>query len=306
MSKSFLQSSEWAEFQESFGRKTYKIENKLIIKYPLPLGLSYFYCPRPYFDDTKSLKDFLKETKKNAKGENAVFLRFEPDINSNIVLEQFSNPLIKKSKCLQPQDTLICDINHTEETLLENMHPKTRYNIRLAQKHGVEIKKSYSEKDIDIFYNLALLTSERDKFNYHERSYYEKMVEILGKSKMLEIFTAYVKQNSKLIPTASILVFFYKDTAIYLHGASDHKFRNLMSPYLLQWEAIKSAKYHKCKTYDFWGIAPQIEENDHPWAGITRFKKGFAPNGRILHYPDAFDLIYQPFWYKIYTLMKKQ
>jgi len=32
------------------------------------------------------------------------------------------------------------DLNKSEDQLLEEMKPKTRYNIKVAQKHGVQIK----------------------------------------------------------------------------------------------------------------------------------------------------------------------
>ena len=322
--KSFLQSSQWADFQESFGRKTFRIDEKLIIEYSLPLGLSYFYSPRVYFKDDKKFTLFLKEAKKYAKNENAVFFRIEPDINSAI--QQFDNSTMKQCKTIQPQDTLILDLNKSQDEILQQMHPKTRYNIRLAERHDIKIKKSYNKEDVNIFYNLALKTSARDNFSYHPRSYYEKMIEMLGKSKMVQLFISY---HGK-IPTAAVLVMFYEKSAVYLHGASDHSYRNLMSPYLLQWEAIKEARKRACVSYDFWGIAPpeaetkgqkNIETKEHrnkflsssvsqfssvhPWAGVTRFKMGFAPNGCIFHYPDAFDLIYQPNWYRIYSLARK-
>jgi len=44
--KSFLQSKQWADFQESLGFKTWRINNILIIKRNLPFGKSYFYSPR--------------------------------------------------------------------------------------------------------------------------------------------------------------------------------------------------------------------------------------------------------------------
>jgi lipid II:glycine glycyltransferase (peptidoglycan interpeptide bridge formation enzyme) len=293
---SFLQSRAWSDFQNSCGRKTFNIENKLAIEYPLPLGLCYLYSPRPYFDDAKTLKNFLHEAQKIAKHENAIFVRLEPDLNSTLLPNIYN---LKPVHNIQPQDTIILDLSHTEETLLENMHPKTRYNINLAKRHGITIKKSTDPKNIDIFYNLALKTGERDNFTYHERSYYEKMLEVFGKNKMVELFIAYYDDT----PTAAIIVLFYKDTAVYLHGASDHKFRNLMSPYLLQWEAIKEAKKRGIKLYDLWGVAPANSEN-HSWSGITRFKKGFASDAPIIHYPDCFEISTRPTFYSIYKLYK--
>src|SRR3990167_7505327 len=95
---SFLQSQKWAKFQESVGHKTFRIENKLVIKNDLPLGLSYLYSPRPYFDDEKLLKTFLHETAKLAKSENSIFLRLEPDLESSIKHESSIKYLVSSIK----------------------------------------------------------------------------------------------------------------------------------------------------------------------------------------------------------------
>ncbi len=112
------------------------------------------------------------------------------------------------------------------------------------------------------------------------------MLEIPG----VELFLADFK--NKII--AANIVVFWEKTAIYLHGASDYEQRNLMAPHLLQWEQIKEAKKRGCIEYDFWGI------DEKKWPGVTRFKKGFG--GREVEYPGAFDLIFQPVWYKIYKI----
>lgn len=298
MEQSFLQSKQWESFQVALGRRTFRIENKLIIKYNLPLGLNYLYSPRPDFTNEKKFKNFLAEAKKLAHKENAVFSRIEPDLESNLQPTAYK---LQTCKNLQPQDTLILDLDKSEEKLLNEMHPKTRYNIRLAERHNIKIKKSTNPKDIDIFYSLALKTSSRDGFRYHPKSYYKTMLETLGDNKSVELFIAFTKD----VPIAAIMVLFYKNTAVYLHGASDHNFRNLMAPYLLQWAAIKEAKKQNHQTYDFWGIAPsqKLDEN-HPWAGITRFKMGFAPNGKILHYPKCFEMPIQKSLYTAYKMIK--
>lgn len=307
MSKSFLQSFEWSNFQKSLGRKVFLIENKLVIKYPLPMGLSYLYCPRASFSNQTYFRKFITLIKKVVPKENAVFLRIEPDLKSNTAIKpfdktrgkQYSNIVMKLGKCAQPQDTLILDLKKSTKKILSEMHPKTRYNIRLAEKHKVKIIKTTDPKDIDIFYNLALTTSRRDGFSYHEREYYKKMLEILGKRGMVKLYIAY----NDTTPLAANLVLFYQKTVIYLHGASDHSQRQFMAPYLLQWQAIKDAKKNGFNYYDFWGIAP-ADDPGHSWAGVTRFKNGFAPQGQIIHYQPCQELIFRSFWYKLYGLAK--
>jgi lipid II:glycine glycyltransferase (peptidoglycan interpeptide bridge formation enzyme) len=80
--------------------------------------------------------------------------------------------------------------------------------------------------------------------------------------------------------------------AFYHHGSSISEQKVPVS-YLLQWEAIKEAKQRGCRSYNFWGIAPDVKEkldiakSRHPWAGLTLFKMGFG--GRIKEYVKTQD-----------------
>ena len=281
---SFLQSKSWIKFQKSLGRKVWQIDSVDIIKHNLPFGKSYLYAPRC---EGKFLSEsFLKQIKEIAKQENAIFFKIEPtEINKNFGL--------RKSKDIQPTKTLILDITKSEEELLKQMHSKTRYNIQLAAKKGVLIKKD--ESKFEDFWQLIRETSKRDGFKPHPKEYYRGILEIPE----VELFSAEYPANgagkNKII-AANIMVFYDKQV-IYLHGASDYEHRNLMAPHLLQWEQIKEAKKRGCVEYDFWGI------DEKKWPGVTRFKKGFG--GKEVMYPGAYDLIFQPIWYKIYRIAKR-
>lgn len=275
----FLQSKEWAGFQKSLGRKIWQIDNILFIKHNLPLNKNYLYSPRC---EGKFLSEsFLEKVKEIAKKENSIFFRIEPI--EDIYLKNF-----EKSTNLQPQRTLILDLKKSEKEILNQMHQKTRYNIRLAEKKGVVIKKG-DKKDIEKFLPLLEDTAKRGGFHSHIKEYYKKMLEIPG----IEIFLAEFKDK---IIAANIVIFFDKITT-YLHGASDYNYRNLMAPHLLQWEQIKEAKKRGCVEYDFWGI------DEEKWPGVTRFKKGFG--GKEISYLGAFDLVFNSLWYKIYKIARK-
>ena len=329
---SLLQSFKWGEFQEVLGRKIWKLvmkkENQwlilsLVVKHNLPMGRSYLYCPQgPIFqnreykiENTELLFDKIKEL---AKKEKAIFLRIDPAISisayggpvegwQNSVFPPMADQpkagkiqelgLIKTKKEIQPKDTLILDITKSEDELLSHMHHKTRYNIRLAERKGVKVRQSTDSKDIDIFWHLMLKTAQREKFKSHSREYYKKQLEVLGKEGLVKLFLA--EYQGKII--ASNIVSFFGSKATYLHGASLYQYREVMAPHLLQWQAILEAKKQGCTSYDFWGIAPK-DSSDHPWAGITRFKKGFG--GKEIHYIGAHDLVFQPIWYKLYNLAK--
>lgn len=284
--ESFLQSSDWTDFQKSLGREVWQIDGIDVIKRNLPFGKSYLYSPRCRGDFLS--KDFLKKVRNIAKKENAIFFKIEPSyVESDSTSE--SKPSLEKfgfvkGQDIQPRKTLILDITKSEKELLAQMHHKTRYNIRLAERKNIKIKKS--KEKFEDFWKLLQQTTKRDGFQPHPGEYYKKMLEIPG----VELFA-----TTKVI--AANIVVFYKKTAIYLHGASDYKYRNLMAPYLLQWHQILEAKKQGCTEYDFWGI------DEKKWPGVTRFKKGF--NGREVEYPGAYDLVFQPIWYKIYKLARK-
>lgn len=273
---SFLQAPAWADFQKTLGRKLWRIDGVLVIKHNLPFGKSYLYSPRCrgnfLFDS------FLEKIKGIAKQENAIFFKAEP------VAEIDKKFGLRKSKDIQPRKTLILDITKSEQELLNQMHYKARYNIKLAEKRvKTQISKLKSQNFND-FWRLMAETTKRDKFRPHPKEYYQEMLEIPG----VELFVA--EHQNKII--AANIVVFYNKTAIYLHGASDYEHRNLMAPHLLQWEQIKEAKKHGCAEYDFWGI------DEKKWPGVTRFKKGFG--GREVEYPGAYDLVFNKFWYLIY------
>lgn len=327
---SFLQSLEWGEFLRATGQEVKNLiveENSIIvavaqvIKRPLVLGKFYWHCSRgPIFNfQFLSLQDISRrETISNQfsiaeifklfikylhnLGRDAVFLRIDPDwsVTEKEKIEVLKKLGFKKSLHeIQPKDTLILDIVKSEEELLKEMHQKTRYNIRLAEKRGVQVRQSAAPEDLERFYKLLKTTARRDKFFLHKKEYYQKQLEILGKTGAEQLFLA--EYNGKTI--AGILVLFFGDTAIYLHGASDNEFRNLMAPHLLQWSAILEAKKRGRKTYDFWGIASTNAPENHPWAGVTRFKRGFG--GKEVNYIGAYDFVFNKFWHWLYNLRRR-
>jgi len=279
----FLQSWDWGEFQKSLGRQVWRFscDGKFVqvIKMPLPLGQSYFYIPRSNFEVDNSLLNRLKLL---AYREKATFLRFEP------VKQSLENFKFKKVADPQPSQTLLLDLSKSEDELLADMHPKTRYNIRLAAKKGVKVVDINHEK-FCVFYDLLVDTYRRKGIKTHSREYYQKLMH----NNLVKLIFA---EHEGKILCANMMIA-YGDTMTYLHGGSAHDDKNIMAPQLLQWEAIKMAKAQGFKYYDFWGIG------EKKWPGVTRFKKGFG--GFEVKYAGTFDLAIHKFKYSVYRLLKK-
>jgi lipid II:glycine glycyltransferase (peptidoglycan interpeptide bridge formation enzyme) len=245
-----------------------------------------------------------------------MFLRFEPlsmDPSAQLRSARGDEERVSgmtryvKTANVQPSQTLILDLKKEPEKLLAAMHEKTRYNIRLAEKKGVRVYAASGKEDsFEIFWDLLQETTERDAFRSHDKTYYRTMLETLagdpaanGKTRPVAKL-AFAEHDGRVL-AANLMIYFGK-TVTYLHGASSRVQREVMAPYLLHWQLIREARSWGYDAYDFWGVAPE-NEPDHPWAGITRFKRGFG--GTYVEYPGAFDLPISRFWYTLYTLARR-
>jgi lipid II:glycine glycyltransferase (peptidoglycan interpeptide bridge formation enzyme) len=186
---------------------------------------------------------------------------------------------------------LLLDLKQSEDDLLRQMHSKTRYNIRIAIRHGVTVAEETNTDGLTIFCAMAREIESRGGFHYHKEKYYQKMLEVLGKEQGIALIVA--RHNGE--PLAAGIFIKSGKTFTYAHGASYKKKAHVMAPHLLHWEAIVQAKSLGFQLYDFFGVAPN-EDPKHPWAGISRFKRGFG--GSEQHYLGAWDTIFDVIGYR--------
>jgi peptidoglycan pentaglycine glycine transferase (the first glycine) len=302
----FLQSDEWRKFQEGVGRKTHDISSDnfcaSIVEHKLPIVGKYLYVPRgpiynlqfTIYNQFSILNDQIKKLIELAEKNNAGWIRIEP-ANEEIlsaIKKNINYKITKAPHDMQPKEILVMDIAKSEEAILAGMKQKTRYNIRLAEKKDVEIIED--RKYIDEFIELTKVMAKRQGIVAHPDEYYRKMLEAIPRD-ILKLYVA--KYKNKVI--AANLAIFFGNTCTYLHGASDDDYRNVMSPYLLQWKQIQDARIAGCKNYDFGGVKIN-SKGGKSWEGVTRFKTGFAPNTKPVEFPGCRDIIINRVNYKIY------
>jgi peptidoglycan pentaglycine glycine transferase (the first glycine) len=302
----FLQSEQWRKFQENAGRKAFFVEKEgfsaSIIEHQLPIVGKYFYIPRgPVSAWQAGLADLIDLAKK----ENAGWIRIDPSSEEvlNLIKENISEKIIKAPHDMQPRENFVLGITKPAEQLLAEMKPKTRYNIGLAQKKGVKIY-SCQKNDMECmrtemdFFRLTKEMAQRQGIATHPEAYYKKMIETIGYD-MLKLYAA--EYEGKII--AVNLVLFFGETATYLHGASSNENRNVMAPFLLQWQAILDAKEKGCTRYDFGGV--KTNPGDNSWKGITQFKLGFSPQTKPVVFAGSYDIIINPRKYAVYRGLQR-
>jgi lipid II:glycine glycyltransferase (peptidoglycan interpeptide bridge formation enzyme) len=173
------------------------------------------------------------------------------------------------------------------------MKPKTRYNIRLAGRKGVQVRTGV-EADFGLLYRMYAETSIRDGFAIREEGYYREVWGTFLRAGLAEPLVAEVSGE----PVAAVVIFYFAGKAWYLYGMSRAAHREKMPNYLLQWEAMRRAKAAGCLTYDLWGAPDHLDETDPMW-GVYRFKEGLG--GTVIRHVGAWDLPVRPFYYRLYT-----
>lgn len=310
----FLQSEEWLLFQKSTKREVIPFSvqgfsaSGVCEKLPWigeylyvpkgPIGISDEQLGSDYQTQENAVQKFIEEAKKR----KVKWIRVEPENESllEILRKNFSGNIVKAPRDIQPRELLVMDISIPEETILSQMKPKTRYNIRLAEKRGVKVFTTREPKYQEAFLDLIEKTSDRKEIHSHPRVYYEKFFDVFPET-LCELFIA--EYEGKVI--AGNLCIFFQDRAIYLHGGSSDECRDVMAPYLLQWKQIVYAKQKGCIEYDLGGVHIQtIEKNSNDWSGITRFKTGFAPKTTSTIFPGTYDMILDPMMYTWYRTLR--
>jgi lipid II:glycine glycyltransferase (peptidoglycan interpeptide bridge formation enzyme) len=293
-----LQSYEWGEFRQSSGVKVirrgfFSLSIHKIPHTPFSIG----YLPKGNLPD----QQLIDELRKIGKEEKCIFIQLEPNVMSNTKVQRDMLKLGLKpsARPLFTKYTFILDLTKSEEELLKNMHPKARYNIKVAQKHGVEVAEDNSDEAFKEYLNLMQETTTRQKFYAHTEMYHRQMWKNLKSQKIAHLFIAKYKGQ---VLTAWVL-FVFKDTLYYPYGASTSQHREVMASNLMMWEAIRFGKKLGLKKFDMWGaLGPNPDPKD-PWFGFHSFKEKYGP--QHVEFIGSFDLIINSPLYSLYKIANK-
>jgi lipid II:glycine glycyltransferase (peptidoglycan interpeptide bridge formation enzyme) len=302
----------WGEFQKTQGHTVYRLGtfegNKIISAFTI----SFHDIPHlPYSVGTvlrgpAITQDVLTVVKKIALENNALFVKFEPEVirqkyfgdNQTEIISPFPDypMLLPSPKVAFYPHTFLVDLTPPEDQILVSCHSKTRYNIKLAQKHGVEIKDVTNDNGFEIYLKLLFDTTRRQGFYLHTQNYHRQLWSLVKKANMGRILVAFYRGQ----PLAAFMLFIVGSRLFYPYGASAYEHKEVMAPNLLMWESLRLGKSLGLKTFDLWGcLGPGAKESDNGY-GFHRFKQGYG--GQMVEFVGTWDFIINPLGYQLYNL----
>lgn len=215
---------------------------------------------------------------------------------------------------VQFRNTVVLNLEFTEDELLRQMKQKTRYNIRLAERKGILVREGCSD-DLPILYQLYRETSQRDGFIVRNKDYYLTAWQTFLNYRqwgLRDSRNAHERKETDYLvnPFAQILIaeyegeavaalvlFVFRDKAWYMYGMSTDKHREKMPNYLIHWRAIQFLRQIGVRKYDLWGAPDRFDESDAMF-GVYRFKIGFG--GETIQHIGAWDYAVSPWKYRLY------
>lgn len=307
-----LQSWEWGEFRKKTGIEVIRLgvfdETEIksgyqltIHSFPkLPYNIVYF--PKGPMPD----EVMLNTLRKIGQEKKAIFIKLEPNVGGFYdqrgasAKKEISNFLLvngcRPGRPLFTRFTFWLDLTKDENQILAEMKPKTRYNIRLSQRHGVEVVEDNSLEAFEAYLKLLEETTRRQHFYAHTPLYHRLLWETLAPTDIYHLFLA--KYKGEVL--AAYIFFVFNRVLYYPYGASTRSHKEVMAPYALFWEAIKFGKKKGCKTFDMWGTPGPNPNPSNPWFGFHRFKEGFG--AKLVEFIGTYDLVLNPLFYSLFNL----
>ncbi len=288
-----LQSWEWGEFKRLGGWSPLRL---IVADGDTPvagaqllsrrvMGAPSLYAPRgPWWhDDERGLVglETLIAWLRRERPSGAPFLRADPLIVDQEPLAALGfRPAPRQ---IQPRATIVIDLTPDDEAILAAFNSRVRYNVRHAQKKGVEVSEGGVE-DARPFWELLNATAARKGFVERDLNYFTQLMEIFAEN--ARIFLA--RYEGKIVYGALIVV--SGRNAYYLYGGSGGD-RTVKPSELGQYRAMLWARRRGARRYDMWGI-PFTPEPDNPLYTVYTFKSGFG--GQEVRYAGALDLPLAP------------
>lgn len=304
----FLQAPFYGHWQELSGKKVLYFDITrgaeiigcgMAIRYPLPGGFWYYYCPYGplVIEWLPGLSNSLIKFFKALPQQKLIFTRLDAD---NLPKQDFTIPSnhVASTASLQPRNEWALDITSELSVINDSFYKTARYHVRLAQRNNTKIRINKIGSDqLDVFYDLMKSTSNRNDFGIMPKSYYQAVFKALQAND--NAFLGVAEINGVVAAVALIIT--YDNQAHYVFGCSSDTSRKIAPSYLLQLRCIEEAKARGCTLYNFGGISDDIKSTH--LKGVTDFKKRFG--GYQICHNKPVDIVKSKAMYRLFSSYKR-
>ncbi len=263
---------------------------------PLKLAGSIAYIPKgPVFIEFSAVQFemFICELKAQLKKLRIRHLILQPPrCERDYTTQLLDAGFHASAMSFSPTATVLIDLQQDYDEILARMKPKTRYNLRKAERQKITVREGDVE-DLKTFHKLLVSTAQRQGFPAESQTFFLKLWENFKPDEEIKLFiTQYENQD-----LSGILLITFGETIIYKRGGWFATQKNLKPNEYMHWHAIQWAKSQGFRYYDFEGITPLAAKlalagkplPDYLQNSIHRFKLGFG--GDIVANPGPFEYI---------------
>jgi lipid II:glycine glycyltransferase (peptidoglycan interpeptide bridge formation enzyme) len=294
-----LQSSGWARVQERIGNRVVVGAHRDwcwlgVVRQAGPFR--YLYLPfGPSLRNAAALAPAVASAQARAHRIGCAFVRFEPGAADAADIAATG---ARRVKSRQYEHTLMLRIDVEEETLRRGLNSGHRSRINTAGKRGVRVVRTNDPSRMADFVRLLRQVERRNDFFSYEDRYFDAIAQELFAAGEATLYFAVAGE----VDAAAALVFDFGPTRYYAFGATNTESRKLMPAPPLVWQAILDARREGRERFDFWGAAPPDAGPDHPWAGITDFKRGFG--AQRVDYAGTWELVVKPLAARLFSMAR--
>jgi lipid II:glycine glycyltransferase (peptidoglycan interpeptide bridge formation enzyme) len=302
-----LQSRAWGEFKRGRGWEPhYRIAESgsdriaiLLLHRRLPGFGGVWYAPRgPGVADPGQLSALRDDLHSLRPG---FLVKIDPELEAGADTSGWPGAGILKARTeVQPGTaTILVDLRPSEDEILASFKPKARYNIRLAARHGVEVRRlPVDDRTVDVMYRLMGATQQRAGFILRPRDYFAAYWRLQHAAGNGDFFFAF--HDDEVL--AGCFVTHFGSKAWYKDGGSSRRHHELMAPHLLQWEVMRWLRGRGVRVYDLVAVPRASEMSpEHPYFGLYRFKTGF--NEHVTEFVGTWDIPLGPRRYRMWNAL---
>ncbi len=204
-----------------------------------------------------------------------------------------NHKLIPSHRRHMPDTTIILDLKKTWEEARSGYSDSGKRYINKWKKESLDFHIA-QESDREKFYSVRYTMAYDKWFFVLQKETFLSLMKRLTAKKKWRLFLASKWWN---IVSGSICVKLDQDL-IYLYGATDRSYGDIGWHYRLTNEIVK--RWHKewLQHFDLLGVASPDAKEDHPLAGVTRFKQAFGGQTQI--YLWNYDFVFNPWLYQAF------